>query len=449
MFRLYGLLFGLGALLAAPYYVWRYRKSASLRRSWRERFGYLPESFQQPEKSGKGSIWIHAVSVGETIAVSTLARELQRRHPDRKIFISHVTPTGRETSEKRMQGLAGRLYLPLDFKGSVQRTLGRLRPALLLIVETELWPNLLRWSHESGARVVLVNARLSQQSLQGYRRFRFFMRRVFQHVDWVFAQTPADAARFCQIGARPDRVVTLGNLKFDVQPPEYTGLSKSWKRAIAATGRGPVLIAASTMSGEEAKVLAAWNEIHLRLPRAIMILAPRHPARFDEAAGLLRAAAIRFLRRSELPVNEPDLCLRLASCDVVLLDSIGELAGLFALADLVFMGGSLVPTGGHNVLEPARFGKPVIFGPYMSNFPDVARLFLDYGAAVQVRDESELSREAIEMLEDIPRRRAVGEAGRKLIEQGSGATQRILERITELLDEPDVRAKQAAGDKSQ
>ncbi len=433
MFRLYGLLFGFGALLVTPCYLWRYRRSASIRRSWRERLGYLPATFQQSET---GAIWIHAVSVGETVAVSMLAGELQRRHPGRKIFISHVTPTGRETGEKRLPDVAGRFYLPLDFEGSVRRALRRLRPALLLIVETELWPNLLRWSHRSGVRVVLVNARLSERSLRGYRRFAFFMRRVFQHVDWIFAQTPADAARFRLIGATANRVEAVGNLKFDVQAPEYGGLSELWKRALAAAGRGPVLIAASTMRGEEPKLLSAWSEVYRREPRAIMILAPRHPARFDEVARLLSAAGKRFVRRSGLSPSEPALHLQLASAEVLLLDSIGELSGLFALADLVFVGGSLVPTGGHNILEPARFGKPVIFGPYMANFREVARLFLDAGAAVQVRDESELAREASRLLADEQRRRAVGEAGQALIEQGKGATQRILERIAELLDDP-------------
>ena len=426
----------------APYYAWRYRSSPSLRKSWRERLGYLPEEFQQPKK---GAIWIHAVSVGETLAVSTLVRELQRRYPERKIFISHVTPTGREAGEKRMPGLAGRFYLPLDFKGSVQRALKRLRPELLLIVETELWPNLLRWSHESGARVVLINARLSNRSLPGYRRFRFFMRRVLSHVDWIFTQTPADASHFYQIGALPDRVVALGNLKFDVRPPENTGLGESWKCSLAAAGRRPVIIAASTMPGEEERVLAAWSEIRRHNPEAIMILAPRHPARFGEVASLLNASANYFTQRSDFSVSDPELRSQFAKSDIVLLDSIGELAGLFGLADLVFMGGSLVPTGGHNLLEPARFGKVVIFGPYMGNFLDVARLFLDSGAAVRVKDSSELAHRAIELLADDARRRVMGEAARALVDRESGATQRILEQLSVLLDEPDAYARQATG----
>ncbi len=426
----------------APYYAWRYRRSPSLRRSWRERLGFLPPEFQQSER---GAIWVHAVSVGETLAVSTLVRELQRRHPERKIFISHVTPTGREAGEKRMPGLAGRFYLPLDFKGSVQRALRRVRPELLLIVETELWPNLLRWTHDSGARVVVVNARLSSRSVQGYRRFRFFMRRVLSQVDWIFAQTAGDAERFCQIGAPPDRAVPLGNLKFDVQPPENTVLSDSWKRALAASGRGPVLIAASTMPGEEEMVLAAWSEVRRRNPQALLALAPRHPARFDEVADLLGRSAIRFVRRSALSTSEPELRLQLAAAEVVLLDSIGELAGLFGLADLVFMGGSLVRTGGHNLLEPACYGKPVLFGPYMSNFLDVARLFLDSGAAIQVKDSSELAQQALALLADDQRRQAVGEAARNVVERESGATQRILERLSKLLDESDAARTARSG----
>jgi len=432
MFRLYGMLFGIGALLMAPYYAWRYRKLPSLRRSWSERFGFLPPEFQQ---SKKGAIWIHAVSVGETLAVSALAHKLQRRYPERKVFISHVTPTGREAGEKRMPDLAGRFYLPLDFKGSVQRTLRSVRPDLLLIVETELWPNLLRWTHDSGAWVVVVNARLSARSARGYRRFRFFMRRVLSQVDWIFAQTAADAERFCQIGAPRDRVVALGNLKFDVQPPENTTLGESLRRALAASGRGPVLIAASTMPREEESILAAWGEIRRHNPQAILALAPRHPARFDEVADLLGRSAIRFVRRSALSASDPELCSQIAAAEVVLLDSIGELAGLFGLAELVFMGGSLVPTGGHNLLEPARYAKPVLFGPHMSNFLDLARLFLDSGAAIQVKDSAELAQQALVLLADDQRRQALGEAARNVVKCESGATQQILDRLSKLLDE--------------
>ncbi|MGH9354937.1 MAG: 3-deoxy-D-manno-octulosonic acid transferase [Terriglobia bacterium] len=435
MFRLYSLLFSFGVLFMAPWYAWRHRKSRFLRKAWRERLGYLPEEFQQSER---GAIWVHAVSVGETLAVSTLIKELQRRHPDRKIFISHVTPAGREAGEKRMPGLAGRFYLPLDLKGSTQRALRRLRPELLLIAETELWPNLLRWSHEAGARVVLVNARLSSRSVPGYRRFRFFMRRVLSYVDWIMAQTPADVERFLEIGAPAERVLALGNLKFDVHPPENTNLAESWRNSFATAGRGPVMIAASTMLGEEELVLAAWKGIRRQNPQAIIILAPRHPSRFGEVAALLRASGSRFVRRSDISGPGASLGSPFDSVEVVLLDSIGELAGLFCLADLVFMGGSLVPTGGHNLLEPARFAKPVIFGPHMGNFADLARLFLDCGAASQVKNSSELGTRAIDLLAHEHQRRAMGEAAREVVKQESGATQRILERLSGILGEPDV-----------
>jgi 3-deoxy-D-manno-octulosonic-acid transferase len=217
VFFLYSLVFTLGVVLAVPYYIWRYRKSSLLRKSWRERLGSLRAEYRQERR---GAIWTHAVSVGETLAVAGLVRALQERYPERKIFLSHTTPTGRDTGEKRLPGVAGRFYLPLDWGLCTRRALHCIKPELLIVVETELWPNLLRTAHRSGARVVLVNARISDQSFPGYRFFRFLMRRIFENVDSIFAQTPRDADRLRAIGAAPDRVIVAGNLKFDGRPPE-------------------------------------------------------------------------------------------------------------------------------------------------------------------------------------------------------------------------------------
>ncbi|MGH9325573.1 MAG: 3-deoxy-D-manno-octulosonic acid transferase, partial [Terriglobia bacterium] len=353
LFFIYSVLFTIGVLLMTPYYVWRYRGSGFVRSALRERFGHLGFQLLRP-----GAIWVHAVSVGETLAVSGLVRELQRRDPGQKIYLSHITPTGREAGEKRLPEVAGRFYLPLDWRTAVCRTLQRLRPKLLLIVETELWPNLLRAAHESGAIVVLVNARLSDRSFRGYRIFRPFMRRVLENVDWIFAQTPQDAERFIEIGAQPEHVEAIGNLKFDAPPPPNCALALLLKEALAAIPRTPVLVAASTMPGEEELVLKVWNAIRRYYPGALLVLAPRHPSRFDAVAKLLRETNLQFIRRTDLAMDKPRLVREIATPEILMLDTIGELAGVFEVADVVAMGGSLTPTGGHNPVEPAQCGKP-------------------------------------------------------------------------------------------
>lgn len=437
MFQIYNLLLTAGVLLIAPFYIWRYRKTPFLRKSWRERFGFLPARFQQ---SQPGAIWIHAVSVGETLAIAGLVREIQKRYPGRKIFMSHITPTGREAGEKRFPELAGRFYLPLDWRGPVQRALRHLRPELLLIIETELWPNLLREAHRSGAKVVLVNARLSRRSLRGYRAFRFFMRRVFENVDFIFAQSAEDAQRFVEAGAPAERILAAGNIKFDVPPPPHRDFTGLIKNALAAASRTPVFVAASTMPGEEELVLEAWSTIRRHYPQALMILAPRHPARFDEVVQILQSEGEVFIRRTALAGTEIER--QLASPGILLLDTIGELASIFELAGVVFVGGTLVATGGHNPIEPAQWSKPILFGPHMENFRDIARIFLDSNAALCVKNSSELGHEVVKLMADSERRRALGEAARRTVDRESGATRRTLDGISRLLAEkPAVLAR--------
>jgi 3-deoxy-D-manno-octulosonic-acid transferase len=430
MYLIYSVLFTLGVILTAPYYLWRLRgKGGSAH--WGERLGCLPDSFQQAQP---GPIWIHAVSVGETLAAVGLVRELQQRYPERKIFLSHVTPAGREAGENRLPSVAGRFYLPLDWRWAVRRALERIRPAMLVIVETELWPNLLRAARESGARVILANARLSDRSSRRYRLALPFMRRVLEDVDRICVQTATDAERFRRLGAKPESVELAGNLKFDAQPPQLGELPRLLEKVLARATRQPVLVAASTMPGEERLVLQAWKNIRDRHPRALLILAPRHPARFEEVAQLLTEARSSFVRRTMLEAREDVLAGQLASSEILLLDTIGELAGIFELADMVFMGGSLVPTGGHNLLEPAYWSKGIIFGPHMENFRDIAQLFLQAEAAVQVRDTDELAHVVLKLLEDGAARRRMGEKAKQVLERESGATARVLEDIRELLD---------------
>ena len=431
MYLIYSIVFTLGVILTAPYYLWRLGGRITSGAAWRERFGSLPAEWQQ---DSPGAIWIHAVSVGETIAVAGLVRELQRLYPQRKIFLSHVTPAGRSVGENGWRAIAGRFYLPLDWEWAVQRALNRIRPALLLIVETELWPNLLRAAHESGAQIMLVNGRLSDRSFSRYHLFPSFIRRVLACVDYVCAQSVTDADRFRRLGVRPERVAATGNLKFDGTPPALGQFPTLLHAALGRAQRGPVLVAGSTMPGEEAVILPAWDQVRARHPRALLILAPRHPARFEAVAELLDSQGKSYIRRTALSPGKDDLVSPLASPEILLLDTIGELAGIFEVADLVFMGGSLVPTGGHNVLEPAYWGKPILFGPHMHNFRDIARLFIEAGAAVEVRDAADLARNCLLLLSDEARCRQLGAGAKRILEKESGATARVVERIGEILN---------------
>ena len=444
MYFIYSLLFTVGVIVTAPYYLWRLRGNIVSGAGWRERLGFLPESFGQAAQPQKpGAIWVHAVSVGETLAVVGLVREIQRRYPDRRVFMSHVTPAGRQTGEARLPALlppsgsgpalAGRFYLPLDWGWCTRRVVRQIRPAALIIVETELWPNLLRAAHRFGSSVVLVNARLSDRSFRGYRLVGGFMRRVLGNVDHISAQTDRDAERFRLLGAPASRVTVSGNMKFDASPPELGPLPCTLKRALTVASRSPVLVAASTMPGEEELILEAWNQIRRLHPRALLILAPRHPARFEAVGQLLARSGLSFVRRTALETADPELAAQLESPQILLLNTIGELAGIFELADVVFMGGSLVPAGGHNLLEPAFWSKPILFGPHMENFRDIAALFLGADAAIGVRDSADLARAAEELFQDADRRLRLGQGAKRVLEKESGATRRVLEHLDECL----------------
>jgi 3-deoxy-D-manno-octulosonic-acid transferase len=318
----------------------------------------------------------------------------------------------------------------------VRSTLDKIQPYLLVIVETELWPNLLRAAHDSGTRIILINARLSTHSFRRYRLLRPFMRRVLEDVDMICAQSEADAERFRQLGALPERVVLSGNLKFDSEPPRSASFPRILEKAISAAGRAPILIAASTMAGEEPMVLEAWSKVRAQCPKALLILAPRHPARFDEVAQILTAGGHNFVKRTSLASQDAENLCQVVAAEVLFLDSIGELAGVLELADVVFMGGSLVPTGGHNILEAAYWAKPVLFGPHMENFRDIARLFLEAQACLQVQDGNELVDSVLLLFADRTAARVLGERGKQVLAQHAGATSRVLKQIQRLLEAP-------------
>lgn len=435
MYFVYTALLVLYALFRLPpmvYAAWRRGKRTG---DIGQRFGRLPASVN-PE--GQPAIWIHAVSVGETLAARPLARAFRRACPSHRLILSTTTVTGQAVAQ-RFAGdgeVDAVIYAPFDLPGAVARALDRIAPALLVLVDTELWPTLLRACRQRGVRTLVVNGRISDRSYGRYRRVRGFMRRVLRDVDRICAQTEDWRERFVDIGADPERVTVTGNLKFDAAtaPPVQGAPGDADDPLLAAFAfarNRPVVIAASTLAGEEEPVLRAFAAIRDRSPEALLIVAPRHPERFDEARTLAERAGFAVARRSTLAPGAASGAARGAS--VIVLDTMGELPRLFPLASVVFVGGSLVPAGGHNVLEPAAAGRAIVVGPHMENFPEVARRLLAAGGLLQVRDATELAGMLAELVGDGARRDALGAAARQVVDANRGATDRTLAAATELL----------------
>ncbi len=424
MYTLYSLLLTIGALLALPWFLWKGRATGKYLRTFRERMGRLPVYLNV---DGERSIWIHAVSVGEVLAARPLVPQLRERFPRHRLFLSVTTMTGNAVARKSIRGVDGLFYAPFDFPHPVRHAMEVLNPSLLVLVETELWPNLIHEAHRRGTRVALVNGRVSPRSFAGYRRLGRFLRSVLSEIDLFLMQGAAHADRVRALGAPPDRVQVTGNLKFDaLEPGRLPERLVRLLHGTPATPR-PLWVAGSTVGGEEELVLSAFHKVRERIPQARLLLAPRHPERFDLVAPLVEAAGFRCLRRSALdPVRWTD-------GEVLLLDTLGELAQLYALASVVFVGGSLVPSGGHNILEPAMAGKPVVVGPHMENFQEIADEFRAEHAMVQVASVEELGREVSSLLLDEPRRLDLGGKARELVDRNRGALTRSAEALQTLL----------------
>ena len=433
MYAAYSVLIVAFFLVMSPYLAWqavRYRKYIG---SLRQRFGYLPISFNLDAEE---SIWIHAVSVGEVLTARALLPQLRERYPRLRIFLSTTTMTGQDIARNSLQYVDGVFYFPFDLGFVVNRTLRLVKPRLFIMMETEIWPNLLRACKRAGVRTVLVNGRISARSYPRYRLARPFFRRVLVHVDRFCMQSDESARRIIEIGADPEKVVVTGSLKFDSLeiPGASTAADRGPNRVLRyfrISPDRPVLIAASTLKGEEEPVFEAFQRIRARLPEALLIIAPRKPERFDDVEQIARRGGWRVARRKELPVDaEPRQ-------DVVVLDTIGELAQLFQIGTAVFVGGSLVDQGGHNIIEPAVFGKAIVFGPYMQNFAEIARTFVENDAAVQIRSGRELEQALLALLTDPVRRARLGAAARALVEANRGARGKTMTAIARVLPPQD------------
>jgi len=428
MYFVYSLLTLVVFIFVSPYFLYqaiRFKKHIG---SLRQRLGYLPIAFNV---DGEESIWIHAVSVGEALTARALAADLKARYPRLRLFLSTTTIAGQQVARRTLQHVDAVFYFPFDWAFIVRRTLDIVKPRVFVMMETEIWPNLLRTCQDRGVKTVLINGRISPRSYPRYRLIRVFFRRVLADVDRFCMQSEESARRLIDLGADPARVTVTGSLKFDsLEVPTASSYGKPRERVLRFFRLSPhrvVIVAGSTVRGEEAAVLRAFARLKRSMPGAMAILAPRQPDRFGEVERLSRAAGFVTARRSELPIDvEP-------RADVVVLDTLGELAQLYQLATAVFVGGSLVDHGGHNILEPAIFGKPILFGPHMQNFKEIADAFVTNAAAVQVQSERELEEVMLTLVTDPVRRARLGAAARALVEANRGAKEKTLAVIADLL----------------
>jgi 3-deoxy-D-manno-octulosonic-acid transferase len=422
LYLAYSLLLAAAFVVALPFYLWKGRGTGKYLPSFRERMGGPPPSLARGDAP---SVWIHAVSVGEVLTARVLVAPLKQRLPGHRVFLSTTTVAGRAVAERSVRDADGVFFAPFDWPSPVRKALDRVQPALLVLVETEIWPNLIHEAHRRGVRVVIVNGRISPRSFGRYRAVRALLSRVLAEVDLFLMQSTPHAERARQIGAPPGRIRALGNLKFDALGEARAPAELSRLLGVV-TGGPPLWVAGSTVAGEERMVLAAFGEVRARVPGARLLLAPRHPERFAEVAALVEGAGFRAERRSALgPAGWEG--------DVLVLDTLGELAGVYALATVVFVGGSLVSAGGHNILEAAVEGKPILVGPHMENFQEIADEFGAEGALLVVLSAEELGREVAGLLADPARRAALGGAARAIVGRNRGALARTVDALAELI----------------
>jgi len=437
MYLLYRIVTAAGMLVLAPYFALRGWRKGEPSGTLRQRLGILPSEISAraaPSGNPAGAVWVHAVSVGEVLAAKPVIEGLRRCYPGRAVFASTTTETGQRLARERLQSADGIFYFPLDWIVPVRRALQSIRPALVIVMETEVWPNFLHEARRRGIPVVFANARISERSFARFNRWKFligeFFRETLEGASLFLVQTAEDAGRLIAMGAPEECIEVTGNLKYDVEAPAIGPFGRWLDSQIREQERWPVVVAGSVVAEEEESVLAAYDILQRQWRRALLVLAPRKPDRFDAAAAIVTAGGWTVARRSSL-----DLTAALdENADVILLDSIGELAGLYWLADAAFVGGSLVSAGGHNILEPAWFGRPPVFGPSMENFREMADQFLGARAAVQVRSGEQLGKVWIQLIEDEALRERMGKSARDLAERNRGATARCLERIAAFLD---------------
>ncbi len=377
----------------------------------------------------KPVLWIHAVSVGETRAAAPLLRALRKKYPDYQLLLTNVTETGHAVALKN-RDVDCCLFFPFDFSWTVRRVLQTVCPKLVVIVETEIWPNFTRQASLLEIPLVLVNGRISDRSFPRYRYVRLWLRPILQSFTALCMQSQMDAERIAQLGAINTQLENTGNLKFDHEPRDMSSAEVAQlKQTYCLPEEVAILVAGSTHAGEEEQILSVYKKLLEQGRKLILVLIPRHPERCREVQSLLVENSITGHLRSSLPESKQPL----QAGEVLLVDTLGEVLNLYAVSEIVFVGGSLVPVGGHNLLEASLLGKPVLFGPHVQNFREISAKLIRAGAGVQVMNQQELERQSALMLDDPIRCRAMGQAGRSLIAENAGATERTMQRITRCL----------------
>ena len=397
---------------------WLGFRNPDYRRRWKERFGF-PDKITSHDKV----IWLHAVSVGEVQASRPLVNGLLDEYPDYKILITTMTPTGADSVKQYFGESVKHLYLPYDLPVSVKHFISVIDPSILIVMETELWPNLFHYCQVKNIPVIVVNARMSEKSAKGYRRFPSFTRSTLENISLVIAQGKKDAERMIALGADEDKVVVTGNLKFDIHLPHSVTEQAQALRRYLSVNR-PVWIAASTHEGEEKIILDAFDKVLQKHSQCLLVIVPRHPERSAVVRELCVKRNLEVLSKSDNKECDEDV-------KIFILDTLGELPMYYAAADVAFVGGSLTETGGHNMLEPACLGLPVIMGPHIFNFQEISQLLLDEGAAWKVANMDELSARVSSLLGDANLRHSTGERGRSIVLKNRGNVEKIMELISD------------------
>ena len=421
MFRFfYSLTFYLAVPLLLLRLLYRSIKAPAYRKRWKERFGYL--STPEQVSGTKKTIWVHGVSVGETLAAVPLVKYLLTTYPDYQIVFTTMTPTGSERAINAFGNKVVHTYMPYDLPGAMGRFLRTINPQMLILLETELWPNSLAQCKKQGVRTLLVNARMSQKSANGYKKIAATTDRMINSIDCIAAQAKADADRFIDLGADPAKVKVTGSLKFDLSPPEINkdSMPRIFQQALDA--RRPVLIAASTREGEDEKILAAFSQIQSQEPATLLVIVPRHPERFDVVAKLVDEHDLTYVLRSDNAELSD-------STQVLVGDSMGEMWQYYSLATIAFVGGSLVNTGCHNVLEPAALGIPVLAGPSQFNFETICNELQEAGAMLTVSDEVELATKVVELLRDNDKRAVMSRSGKQFVINNKGSLAEVISLV--------------------
>ncbi|HUN61142.1 MAG TPA: 3-deoxy-D-manno-octulosonic acid transferase [Candidatus Sulfotelmatobacter sp.] len=452
MYFVYSILMGFAALLTAPYWLIQGMRRGKYLSNLGERLGISHNAADRLPTERPGAIWIHAVSVGEVLAGVPLAKRLKEAYPKRPLIISTTTLTGQALAKERIPFADAVMYFPFDWVFSVRRALDSVKPALVVVLETEIWPNFLRESRKRNVPVIFASGRISDRSFARYQKYlsvfgfylRPFLASALRNAAAYLMQTPKDADRVHALGAPAGRVRVSGNMKYDMALPEATPLSTWLAEECRRRKRWPVIVAGSVVATEEPLALIAFGVVQGDFRDALLVLAPRKPERFTPAAEFIEESHRKYLRRTELPVPGPGITPKTngdfsgipEDVNVLLLDSIGELASLYPLADGAFVGGSLVEAGGHNILEPAAFGKVPVFGPSMENFAEIAARFVQAGAAIQVESPEDAGVEWIHLLKDPDKMKRMGDAAKQLVESSRGALDRVIAEVAKQLGGP-------------